>query len=419
MSQITVTDATTNQPIAGALVFISATPAVSSVQTDATGTAQVDTSGTILAVQVTAPGHDPWTASSFSAAVALAATVAATYIFTFNVEPTSDQTNPNAGAPTEGATITLNDSTGKLLETLTVEGDGAVETIGEYPYGSYSISISLDGYTSIVNQATTVDEGSDLTFTLTKTTSAAALSNPAAVAATTPAAGTVPPNVPPPNQDTQYEYIYPNSADGTYFQAAQARMYIGNLFIDELVTCQFQLMQNRIPIYGYRSRKFDAVGTGHSLVQGQIAINFVTEGYLYVALKEHDRLLAAAAPAPSAMPTYIKTGIDALIQQYQQAQTPSAQAPIVEALMGIASQDSTGTIISYIADAMNPMTTQSNGINACDLEIPFNIKVQLEGGGRTVTRTIHDCVLGANDFAYSHDGKTILDTYSFIGRELI
>jgi len=299
--------------------------------------------------------------------------------------------------------------------------DGTATTSLDYPDGTYLVSITLDGYSSIVNKPVIVNETSDLIFTMNKTvaTSAATpLSNPAAVAAPTPVAGTIPPSAVPQNSDDQYEYIYPNSADGTYFQAAQARMYIGNLFIDEVVTCQFQLMQNRIPIYGYRSNKFDAVGTGHSLVQGQLAINFVTEGYLYVVLKEHERLMASAAPALSAMLPNIKTRINGLIQQYQQAYTPATQGPIINALMDLAAQDSTGTVSNYISDALNTTPTNS-GVNACDLEIPFDIKVQLEAGGRTVTRTIRNCVLGANDFAYSHDGKTILDTYSFIGRELV
>ena len=50
------------------------------------------------------------------------------------------------------------------------------------------------------------------------------------------------------------------------------------------------------------------------------------------------------------------------------------------------------------------------------LDIPFDIVVNFEGAGRTVTRKLETCFLGANDFAFAHDGKTLLDSYGFIAR---
>jgi len=46
----------------------------------------------------------------------------------------------------------------------------------------------------------------------------------------------------------------------------------------------WELQANLIPKFGYCSQKFDDVAFGKSLVQGQLAINFVTSGYLIGAL---------------------------------------------------------------------------------------------------------------------------------------
>jgi len=70
----------------------------------------------------------------------------------------------------------------------------------------------------------------------------------------------------------------------------KAQLYIGNLFIDELNSLQFTYQGNRFPMFGYCSRSADAFGTGRLLVQGQLAINFVTEGYLYTVLKEFSKI---------------------------------------------------------------------------------------------------------------------------------
>jgi hypothetical protein len=58
--------------------------------------------------------------------------------------------------------------------------------------------------------------------------------------------------------------------------ANDARMYIGNVFVDELDSVQFVLQDNKIPVYPYLGRYFAAIGQGRSLVQGQIAINFIS-----------------------------------------------------------------------------------------------------------------------------------------------
>jgi len=115
------------------------------------------------------------------------------------------------------------------------------------------------------------------------TASSNAVQQPPAPGSATPAAANAqntPGGIVIPSLAPSYEWIYPNSTDGKYFTATQAQMYIGNLFIDELVNLQFAYQGNRIPMFGYCSRSADAFGTGRLLVQGQIAINFVTEGYL-------------------------------------------------------------------------------------------------------------------------------------------
>ncbi|MEN6526941.1 MAG: hypothetical protein ABFD84_13130 [Candidatus Polarisedimenticolia bacterium] len=69
-----------------------------------------------------------------------------------------------------------------------------------------------------------------------------------------------------------------------YFTGAQASLFVGDVWIDEVYGVQFAASQNVVPVYGYASTLFDAVARGKALTQGYFEINFVEEGYLYAAL---------------------------------------------------------------------------------------------------------------------------------------
>lgn len=75
-----------------------------------------------------------------------------------------------------------------------------------------------------------------------------------------------------------------------YFSGAQAAIYIGDVWVDEITSISFQVSQSRRPIYGYASQLFDDVAEGVVLVQGQFTINFKEAGYLWLVLNRHKEL---------------------------------------------------------------------------------------------------------------------------------
>lgn len=77
-----------------------------------------------------------------------------------------------------------------------------------------------------------------------------------------------------------------------YFSGAQVSLYIGDVWVDEVTTLSYQVMQNRRPIYGYASTLFDDVSEGQVLVQGQFTINFKEAGYLWLILDRYQRQFA-------------------------------------------------------------------------------------------------------------------------------
>ena len=81
---------------------------------------------------------------------------------------------------------------------------------------------------------------------------------------------------------------YTNVYDREYYSGAQALLYIGDVFIDETVSYEYSVTENRMPIRGYASRRFDAVTMGTVEVRGQFTINYKESGYLWAILRRYN-----------------------------------------------------------------------------------------------------------------------------------
>lgn len=66
-----------------------------------------------------------------------------------------------------------------------------------------------------------------------------------------------------------------------YFSGADVRIYFGDVWVDEVVSLQFTLMENVAPIFGYASYTWDAVARGARQIQGSFRINFKESYYLH------------------------------------------------------------------------------------------------------------------------------------------
>lgn len=429
----TVVDTDTRVGIAGAMVFVAGK---AYGPTDATGKVWVGgTCGVVFVRIIKAPTYN----------TPLSLTVTPTQVFptTLNAQKVVVAARPLTFKTTPGnILISLYSVTGAgtrvLLEAVLCDAGGVGHTTHTYAANLASLLVvqTKTGYQTKedtlvlrtdVNEYTLV--GPDLlTDGSQEGASASPVVGPRGVTWAPPAvdvAGSPLPLVESASQ-FDYEWIVPNSQDGKYFTTTQARMYIGNLFIDELNTVQFAYQGNRIPIYGYCSEDLDAIGSGRRLVQGQILINFISEGYLYTVLREHQRLLADSTQMQDAVAK------DARVLVQLRTHLEQLQA-IPRSLITDATQkdlDQTNqTIIRLTAtngpgliDAAKVVITDRDrlvaGANAITLKTPFTIVLDLEGGGRKVTRTLEQCVLTSNEQVYDQSGQTLLDAYGFIARRL-
>lgn len=72
-----------------------------------------------------------------------------------------------------------------------------------------------------------------------------------------------------------------------YFSSNQALIFIGTILVDEIIGLQYQLSNQRIPIYGYNSEYYSVLARGRTLVQGAFSLNYKDSAYLSGVLGEY------------------------------------------------------------------------------------------------------------------------------------
>lgn len=434
---LNVINSSTNAPLSGANVFING---VSVATTNSTGNATFSVSVSAPLLQVTYIGFQPGgqivdtSVSSTAIQVSLTPTIAPSSIVQLQFIPAIAgviwQISQGASVIAQGVSIS----------------DGTDQSTIAIPNGTYSFTASVDtnatpGYQTIIQSIILNGQATPYTFTLIENTDPDSAQQGNNTGSSTPITTTPSTilsqttTVPPPGS----EYIYPNTDYDKYFTITGVRIYIGKLFIDEVNSIQYALQDNTIPVYGYASRYPDAYGQGRSLVQGQLTLNFVTEGYLYTVMNEYAQYISANSNPPAlnisgAQSVEYVLGLmrsrDSLIQQAANNPDPTAQNQALSIAAGYQSTITNTTNAmtpQQITSLNNQRQAQQTGStdvisfdNAVYQDVLFDIRIEMGNATTGVKRVryIEKCKLISNEQVIAPDGMAILDSYGFIGRRL-
>lgn len=88
------------------------------------------------------------------------------------------------------------------------------------------------------------------------------------------------------NDNTQIG-LRPGIYNTDYYTSSQTAIYIGEVLVDEVTSMQWNVSQNKRPIYGYTSQLYDQLSKGQVLVHGTFTINFKEAGYLFLILQRY------------------------------------------------------------------------------------------------------------------------------------
>lgn len=414
-SIVTVMDGVTHAAISGAQVFANG---VGRGTTDNNGKIALVLSGDTYNLSVKATGYVTFTtngvltAQSFTVSME-STTTPSTVSFTLTIQPEAAATGVPIVFDNAGSPINAN------------YNPGGVVVDGLTP-GPQTISGTVTGYDSF-SQTFDVSQVQSGTILLKNSADTGGILSSVQFPAQDPDTSGLLPALTPENLP---EFIAPNTGQGTYFTMTQARMYIGGLFIDELNNLQFALQDNKIPVYGYASRFYDDIAQGKSLVQGQFAINFISEGYLVGTLNEYDRQVTATSELGNDVTAQQQSRLTDLVNKLQNpdpAWTPAMISSAKREINNLAASLGPTALSAAQAGIGRIRQQQDNSIlglpggdypNAVYSDVAFDIVIQYDGAGRSITRRLEDCRLISNESIMDHSGTPILDSYGFIAHRL-
>ena len=86
--------------------------------------------------------------------------------------------------------------------------------------------------------------------------------------------------------------------DREYFEGSSAMLFIGDVFVDEVVSYEYSVQEQRIPLRSYASRYREAMTNGIVEVNGTFSINYKESGYLWAILKRYSERAAFLGVGP-------------------------------------------------------------------------------------------------------------------------
>ena len=213
------------------------------------------------------------------------------------------------------------------------------------------------------------------------------------------------------------EQIPSNDALDGYFTAAQARVYVGNLFLDELSSIEYALQVNTVPVYGYSSRYADAYADGRSLVQGQLVLNWVYAGYLYTVIDEYRKMMQfEAQPDATGQQAKQLSNLVAYRKAVLASDKLKDNAALLDAKIDQLVQDPDA--VRKARRQLAAAGTDPVYNNAAYAPVAFDLVVEIGSGSRRTVRKLEKCRVISNEQVIAGDGRSLLDAYGFIARRM-
>lgn len=72
-----------------------------------------------------------------------------------------------------------------------------------------------------------------------------------------------------------------------YFSGTQTSLFIGDVWVDDILSIEYNVQDSKTPKYGYGSQHFDFVTKGSMLVTGSFIINFREPNYLWLLIERY------------------------------------------------------------------------------------------------------------------------------------
>lgn len=201
------------------------------------------------------------------------------------------------------------------------------------------------------------------------------------------------------------------SLNREYFSGSQASIFIGDIWVDDIIQLDFNDSYSAKPIFGYGSTWYDHVAEGRELIQGSFTINFREPNYLWIILSTYGKTpynVANAKASNAASTAFYDTANQGAalgrkrqdLDSFFRASNGAAEAERLRNLknLGNAIVDNDYSDFSY---------------PTFDIVVGYGNKLDSSTPGERLT----GCKIIGKGRAIMADGQPIKETYSFFARK--
>lgn len=232
-----------------------------------------------------------------------------------------------------------------------------------------------------------------------------------------------------------------------YFSGPQIHIYFNEVWVDDIVHLEYNLIHHKRPVYGYASELFDNMVGGVVIVQGSFTINYRYDGYLpalFGGQAAVDKRLQDTIGGGAEIVTNITNERDAAYKSVQEKnandyaqkfneRTFGGSQPVPE-LDAIPSEPAIDQqrIDQLKSDfwgnanaAFNKFEESANDLRPDKLP-PFNILITYGDfsynstfADAAATQKIYDCHITSTGQTIVADGNTQMESYQFLAKKVL
>lgn len=207
-----------------------------------------------------------------------------------------------------------------------------------------------------------------------------------------------------------------------YFSGSQASIFIGDVWVDDILDWQCSLGANAMPIYGYGSTFYDHACQGRVLAQGSFTINFREPNYLFAILARYRKYNGFFDPKEQEVLPSNPYSVEKDLKELKYQDKRRALDDFFFSNKGATDDRGIITTELFMGNSGSNSLSTLNNTNSNEFAIPtFDIKI---GYGSTIDQdTIGEQIVGVKLVGKGKvimaNGEPIKESYSFFARNVI
>lgn len=211
---------------------------------------------------------------------------------------------------------------------------------------------------------------------------------------------------------------------GSYPTPAQVYLYVGGVWIDDAFRVEFRKVNEKVPLYGFDEVLWSGVALGHTLVTGNLILNYRYPGYLWTLVKEslHTDVTVQASPMVQLAHALIGATPEKRIEIIEQARQLNKLQEVQSVLRQI-TNSAQYRVQDEIEDPVGSVFRDSDGNH-----LPISIKIYFDKPDYSVyhreivdihfTGVSQAMSASASGGDSSASGRPIFEVYSFFAKDV-